>query len=115
MLEDIEISVCFEFSKKTIFSQYTADYIQHTLKGELKYQKRQDNEEAHYCHLCEIEVFNILFVKEMNNKFRVFCLQCARRGGFDEYVFLQQTKFKELAVIFDQFQLHPVSFSKFGL
>lgn len=91
--------------------QYIADYIQNTLKGEIKLQKRQDNEEAHYCHLCEIEVFNLLFVKEMNSKYRVFCLQCARRGGFEEYVFLQQIRFKDLAAIFDQFQLYPVRFS----
>lgn len=89
--------------------QFIADYIQHTLKAEIKLQKRQENEEAHYCHLCEIEVFNILFVKEVNSKFRVFCMQCARRAGFEEYVFLQQIKFKDLSATFDQFQLHPVS------
>ena len=58
-------------------------------------------------------MFNILFVKEINNKFHVFCVQCARRSNLEDYVVLQQQTFEELAGIFDQFQLHPVILDKF--
>lgn len=57
----------------------------------------------------QIEVFNVLFVKEIGGKFRVFCVQCARKGYIDDYVVLQQISFEELSTVFDQFQLHPVS------
>ncbi|KAI6231876.1 hypothetical protein M3Y95_00427800 [Aphelenchoides besseyi] len=89
------------------YCQMIVDYVRHTNKTQIRFQSRQKNEAAHYCHTCEIEVFNLLFVKEVGSKFRVFCLQCARRGSLDEYVCLQQISFEELSTTFDQFQLHP--------
>jgi hypothetical protein len=58
----------------------------------------------------QIEVFNLLFVKEIGGKFRVFCVQCARKNHLDDYVVLQQITFDELGQIFDRFQLYPVRF-----
>ncbi|KAI6240646.1 hypothetical protein M3Y99_00434600 [Aphelenchoides fujianensis] len=89
------------------YCQMIVDFVRHTGKAQIRFQSRQKNEAAHYCHTCEIEVFNMLFVKEVGSKFRVFCLQCARRGSLDEYVVLQQISFEELSTTFDQFQLHP--------
>ena len=60
--------------------------------------------------LFQIEVFNLLFVKEFHNKFKVFCVQCAKKANFEDYVVLQQITFEDLSDIFDRFQLHPVSF-----
>ena len=84
-----------------------ADYVTLARSMQIRTQSRQKAEAAHYCHTCELEVFNMLFVREVGNKFRVFCLQCARRGGIDDYVVLQQISFDEMSNILDQFQLHP--------
>ena len=91
------------------YCRMVADYVQASAKSPIKLQLRQKGESAHYCHLCDIEVFNLLFVKEIAGKFRVFCVQCASKCNIDDYVVLQQIPFDELCQTFDRFQLHPVS------
>ncbi|KAE9551528.1 hypothetical protein FO519_005258 [Halicephalobus sp. NKZ332] len=83
------------------------DYVLTKTKSQIKFQPRIKGEAAHYCHTCDIEVFNLLFVKEFHNKFKVFCVQCAKKANFEEYVVLQQITFEDLSDIFDRFQLHP--------
>ncbi|KAI1709800.1 jmjC domain, hydroxylase domain-containing protein [Ditylenchus destructor] len=89
------------------YCRMVQDFVEHTAKSLIKTQHRQKGETAHYCHLCEIEVFNMLFVKEIGGKFRVFCVQCARKNNLDDYVVLQQIPWEELCEIFDRFQLYP--------
>lgn len=62
------------------------------------------------CINFQVEVFNYLFVKEIHNKFKVFCIRCAKKAHFDEYIVLEQQTIKELSDTFDRFQLYPVSF-----
>uniref|UniRef100_A0A183CGM8 JmjC domain-containing protein n=1 Tax=Globodera pallida TaxID=36090 RepID=A0A183CGM8_GLOPA len=90
------------------YCQMLVDYVAVALKSPIKKQQRQKGECAHYCHLCEVEVFNILFVKEIGGKWKIFCVQCARRSQcFNDHVVLQQYSFEELSSIFDRFQLYP--------
>ncbi|KAL3074208.1 hypothetical protein niasHS_015038 [Heterodera schachtii] len=90
------------------YCQMLVDYVAVALKSPIKKQQRQKGECAHYCHLCEVEVFNILFVKEIGGKWKIFCVQCARRSQcFNDHVVLQQYSFEELSSIFDRFQLCP--------
>jgi len=89
------------------YCRMIADFVQANTKSPIKVQLRQKGETAHYCHLCEIEVFNLLFVKEIFQKFRVFCVQCTRKNNLDDYVVLQQITFDELCTTFDRFQLYP--------
>lgn len=75
---------------------------------QLKPQPRAKGEITHYCTLCEVEVFNILFVKEINGKFPVYCVYCARRAGLDDFIVLQQLTFHDLAKIFDNMQMNLI-------
>ncbi|VDO20343.1 unnamed protein product [Haemonchus placei] len=75
---------------------------------QLKPQPRAKGEITHYCTLCEVEVFNILFVKELNGKFPVYCVYCARRAGLDDFIVLQQLTFHDLAKIFDNMQMNLI-------
>ncbi|CAB3400526.1 unnamed protein product [Caenorhabditis bovis] len=75
---------------------------------QVKPHKRTKGEFTHYCTSCEIEVFNILFVKEnVNKKFTVFCVYCARTQGIDEFIVLQQVPISELVEIYDGMILNP--------
>ena len=63
------------------------------------------NEAAHYCSTCEIEVFNILFVKEMNRKLMVHCQDCARKTShmLEGFIVLNQFSLEELSKVFEAF------------
>jgi histone demethylase len=89
------------------YCKFVSDYLTSVSEKPIKEHKWQKGDSAHSCHQCDIEVFNLLFVKEVNAKFHVFCFQCARMNNLDEYIFLHQHSFDELSAIFDQFQLHP--------
>ncbi|RCN33707.1 JmjC domain protein [Ancylostoma caninum] len=58
--------------------------------------------------LIQVEVFNILFVKEINGKFPVYCVYCARRAGLDDFIVLQQLGFHDLVKIFDNMQMNLI-------
>ncbi|XP_070831336.1 lysine-specific demethylase 6A isoform X3 [Chaetodon trifascialis] len=77
---------------------------------ELVWHGRTQNEPAHYCSICEVEVFNLLFVtSESNSKktYVVHCQDCARRGStnLDNFVVLEQYKIEDLMHVYDQFTL----------
>jgi len=96
---------------------------------ELKYQKRQAEEPAHYCYDCECEVFNILFVSEQHEatvkgqkssgstQHVVHCQACARKRNhlLNDFVMLNQFTIDELKLIYNQFQLYVPSLQTAGL
>ncbi|MFH4976698.1 hypothetical protein AB6A40_003407 [Gnathostoma spinigerum] len=73
----------------------------------IKMHPKQKGEVSHYCSACEVEVWNMLFVREINGKFPVYCVQCARKADLVNFLVLQQYSFEELSNVFDQFRLHP--------
>ena len=75
---------------------------------EIRWHGRSKNEAAHYCVNCEVEVFNILFVREMDKKHVVHCVDCARKASpnLEDFVILEEYKIEELMEVFDDFQLH---------
>ncbi|KAK6112128.1 JmjC domain hydroxylase family protein [Brugia pahangi] len=73
----------------------------------IRMHPRQKGEVSHYCSTCEIEVWNILFVREVNGKFPVYCVQCARKADLSNFTVLQQYTFDDLCSVFDQFRLYP--------
>ncbi|EJD75340.1 JmjC domain-containing protein [Loa loa] len=75
----------------------------------IRMHPRQKGEVSHYCSTCEIEVWNILFVREVNGKFPVYCVQCARKADLSNFTVLQQYTFDDLSSVFDQFRLYPVN------
>ncbi|KAJ8684168.1 hypothetical protein QAD02_019960 [Eretmocerus hayati] len=46
---------------------------------EVRFHGRGKNEASHYCGHCEIEVFNILFIREQEKRHVVHCMDCARK------------------------------------
>ncbi|XP_053185250.1 lysine-specific demethylase 6A isoform X2 [Scomber japonicus] len=77
---------------------------------ELVWHGRTQNEPAHYCSICEVEVFDLLFVTSESNSrktYVVHCQDCARRGNanLDNFVVLEQYKIDDLMQVYDQFTL----------
>uniref|UniRef100_A0A8C6UTK7 [histone H3]-trimethyl-L-lysine(27) demethylase n=1 Tax=Neogobius melanostomus TaxID=47308 RepID=A0A8C6UTK7_9GOBI len=71
---------------------------------------RSRDEAAHYCTICEVEVFNLLFVRrELLSKVPpvVHCQDCARKGSstLDDFVVLEQYRMDDLMHIYDHFTL----------
>ncbi|XP_045067558.1 histone demethylase UTY-like isoform X3 [Coregonus clupeaformis] len=79
---------------------------------ELVWHSRTRDEPAHYCSICEVEVFDLLFVTSESNSrktYVVHCQDCARRGSsnLDNFVVLEQYKMDDLTQVYDQFTLAP--------
>ncbi|XP_053160841.1 lysine-specific demethylase 6A isoform X8 [Hemicordylus capensis] len=69
-------------------------------------------EPAHYCSMCEVEVFSLIYVTNESNSrktYVVHCLDCARKisGNLENFVVLEQYKMEDLMQIYDQFTLAP--------
>ncbi|ELT93483.1 hypothetical protein CAPTEDRAFT_177190 [Capitella teleta] len=74
---------------------------------EVRWHGRMEDEVAHYCNECEVEVFNILFVTALDKKHMVHCLDCAQRmsPGLHGFTALMQYKVADLMEVYDNFQL----------
>lgn len=84
------------------------EFVKH--KGvEVKFHGRGKNEASHYCGQCEIEVFNILFIREQEKRHVVHCMGCARKQSpnLEGFVCLEEYKMQELMDVYDGFVLHP--------
>lgn len=59
----------------------------------------------------KLEVFNILFVREVDKKHVVHCLDCARKANttLEEFVILEEYTMDELVEVYDNFTLHAIS------
>lgn len=73
---------------------------------------RTRDEPAHYCTICEVEVFNLLFVRRellSKKQYVVHCQDCARKGcaTLDDFVVLEQHRMEDLMQVYDQFTLAP--------
>ncbi|KAK1798091.1 hypothetical protein P4O66_000586 [Electrophorus voltai] len=79
---------------------------------------RSRDEPAHYCTICEVEVFNLLFITNESYSQKTFvfhCQDCARKGSSDleGFVVLEQYRMEDLMQVYDQFSLRRV-FSEAG-
>uniref|UniRef100_A0A8C0XRG2 [histone H3]-trimethyl-L-lysine(27) demethylase n=1 Tax=Castor canadensis TaxID=51338 RepID=A0A8C0XRG2_CASCN len=77
---------------------------------EIIWHGRTKEEPAHYCSICEVEVFDLLFVTNESNSrktYIVHCQDCARKtsGNLENFVVLEQYKMEDLMQIYDQFTL----------
>ncbi|XP_042910327.1 histone demethylase UTY isoform X3 [Parasteatoda tepidariorum] len=87
------------------------------LKKDVKWHGKAKLEPAHYCTNCEVEVFNILFVKEIDKKHLVHCLDCAKKSNsiLEDFVILEEFAMEDLMEVYDNFILHPVPHSSTSL
>uniref|UniRef100_A0A8C5D848 [histone H3]-trimethyl-L-lysine(27) demethylase n=1 Tax=Gadus morhua TaxID=8049 RepID=A0A8C5D848_GADMO len=79
---------------------------------ETRLRPRGRDEAAHYCTICEVEVFNLLFVRsELQSRKQcvVHCQDCARKGSatLDSFTVLEQHRAEDLMAVYDQFSLDP--------
>uniref|UniRef100_A0A2K5PEX4 [histone H3]-trimethyl-L-lysine(27) demethylase n=1 Tax=Cebus imitator TaxID=2715852 RepID=A0A2K5PEX4_CEBIM len=77
---------------------------------EVIWHGRTNDEPAHYCNICEVEVFNLLFVTNESNTqktYIVHCQDCARKTSrsLENFVVLEQYKMEDLIQVYDQFKL----------
>lgn len=81
--------------------------IQHLEKSniEIKWHGKAPHEAAHYCVNCEIEVFNILFVKAIEKKLVVHCMKCALEVSqiLENFVVLQEYDMGQLKETYSNF------------
>ncbi|KHJ41379.1 alpha,alpha-trehalase [Trichuris suis] len=87
--------------------QMVLDYACEKLGKELKHHVREPGELSHYCYLCEVEVFNILFVLPRDERYFVHCLNCACKidATLKRFVLLNQYHMKDLISVYDNFTL----------
>ena len=68
------------------------------------------HESAHYCGMCEEEVFNVLLIRDFEKRHVVHCLRCVKStnvAGHDlsGVIALVQYPLKDLLEVYDSFQL----------
>ncbi|KAM6945569.1 LOW QUALITY PROTEIN: lysine-specific demethylase 6A-like [Aplochiton taeniatus] len=73
---------------------------------------RNRDEPAHYCTICEVEVFNLLFVRSellSRKQLAVHCQDCARKASaaLDPFTVLEQHRMDHLMQVYDHFTLVP--------
>uniref|UniRef100_A0A8C2TIU3 [histone H3]-trimethyl-L-lysine(27) demethylase n=1 Tax=Coturnix japonica TaxID=93934 RepID=A0A8C2TIU3_COTJA len=81
---------------------------------EIVWHGRAKDEPAHYCSICEVEVFDLLFVTSESNSrktYVVHCQDCARKisTNLENFVVLEQYKMEDLMQVYDQFTLVSLS------
>lgn len=72
---------------------------------------RRKNEPAHYCGVCDEEVFNNLFVKENSKPYVVHCLTCSlnQEPDLKGWLCLEEYPEEDLLQIYDDFKLVDIS------
>ncbi|XP_050440463.1 lysine-specific demethylase 6A isoform X3 [Adelges cooleyi] len=77
-------------------------------KIQTRFHGRGKNEASHYCHDCDVEVFNILLIREQEKKHCVYCVICAKKQSpnLEGFVCLEEYKMSDLVEIYDNFVLH---------
>ena len=76
----------------------------------VRFHGHRAHESAHYCGICEEEVFNVLLIRDSEKKHVVHCLRCAKSpniGGQDMkgIIALVQYPLKDLLEVYDNFKL----------
>ena len=86
----------------------TSEYVK-SRNVEAKFHGRKKGEPAHDCSLCENEVFGVLFVRELDGRHSVYCLDCVKAASVDlkGFVCLEEFRENELIKVYDNFRLQP--------
>ncbi|XP_004522757.1 lysine-specific demethylase 6A isoform X1 [Ceratitis capitata] len=101
------VKMCLLQTLKNVL--HTLEYVKS--KGvEVRFHGRGKNEASHYCGQCEVEVFNILFIREQEKRHVVHCMACARKlsPNLQGIVCLEEYRLSELLQIYDAFTLYKV-------
>ncbi|KAH8376635.1 hypothetical protein KR093_000533, partial [Drosophila rubida] len=99
------IKMCLLQSLKNVF--HIQEYVKS--KGvEVRFNGRGKNEASHYCGQCEVEVFNVLFIREQEKRHVVHCLPCSLKlsPSLQGIVCLEEYRLSELQQVYDSFTLY---------
>ncbi|XP_030079040.1 lysine-specific demethylase 6A isoform X2 [Drosophila hydei] len=99
------IKMCLCQSLKNVF--HIQEYVKS--KGvEIRFNGRGKNEASHYCGQCEVEVFNVLFIREQEKRHVVHCLPCVLKlsPSLQGIVCLEEYRLSELEHVYDSFTLY---------
>ncbi|OXA61182.1 lysine-specific demethylase 6A isoform X2 [Folsomia candida] len=77
---------------------------------EVHFHGRSKTDASHYCGQCDLEVFNILFIKEQEKRHVVHCINCALQASpeLSGFVCLEEYDLTDLMKVYDDFVLHHV-------
>ncbi|KAI1285969.1 Lysine-specific demethylase 6A [Halotydeus destructor] len=108
--EDLYVKIRNCLMRSLRCGQMLVNFVESVGK-EIRWHGRAKDEAAHYCVNCELEVFNILFVKEVDKKHVVHCIDCSRKISetLEEFVILEEYSKDELIETYDNFCLHPTN------
>ncbi|KAL9923748.1 lysine-specific demethylase 6A isoform X1 [Glossina fuscipes] len=99
------IKMCLLQTLKNVM--HTLEYVK-SKSVVVRFHGRGKNEASHYCGQCEIEVFDVLFIREQEKRHVVHCMPCARKQApnLQGFVCLEEYRLSELCQIYDAFTLH---------
>jgi len=74
----------------------------------VRFHGRRKNEPAHYCGICDEEVFNNLFIKENEKKYVVHCIRCSLEmdKNLKNFICLEEYSEEDLLKTYDDFILY---------
>lgn len=77
----------------------------------VRFHGRRKNEPAHYCGVCDEEVFNNLFIKENEKRYVVHCLNCSliQEPDLKGFICLEEYTPEDLFETYDNFVLSKFS------
>ncbi|EDV99451.1 GH13016 [Drosophila grimshawi] len=99
------IKMCLCQSLKNVL--HIQEYVKS--KGvEIRFNGRGKNDSSHYCGQCEVEVFNVLFIREQEKRHVVHCLPCVLKlsPSLQGIVCLEEYRLSELENVYDSFTLY---------
>ncbi|KAJ6223820.1 hypothetical protein RDWZM_002365 [Blomia tropicalis] len=86
-------------------------YVKH-YNRDIRFHGKAKDETVHYCIVCEIEVFNLLFIRGRHErKHSVYCFDCSRKidPELRDFVILEEYTIKELVDAYNKFNLYSIS------
>ena len=101
--------------KDKISKNLTPDAVNTFITTRFRFHGRKRHEPAHYCGWCDEEVFNVLFVKEKENRQHVvYCLSCAlaREPNLRGFICLEEYHLEDLREIYDKFVFRGAELKK---
>ena len=101
--------------KDKISKNLTPDAVNTFITIRFRFHGRKRHEPAHYCGWCDEEVFNVLFVKEKENRQHVvYCLSCAlaREPNLGGFICLEEYHLEDLREIYDKFVFRGAELKK---
>jgi len=80
-------------------------------KVPVRFHGKKKDEASHYCGRCELEVFNILFIREQEKRHVVHCVDCAKKQSantLEGFICLEEYKMRDLMDLYNGFVLHKI-------